>query len=138
MDESGGDEAEEKTEETEEGGSAPAPPPTAAATKKPTDAILSEMIQDLVQQLPDNFDLDAASEKFPIKYLLPLNTVLVQEMGRYNRLVDVIRTNLASLQRAVCGHATMTAELESTGKGIYIFISRIKIKSFIRWIFFNK
>lgn len=75
------------------------------------------MIQDLMQQLPDNFDLDAAADKFPINYLIPLNTVLVQEMGRYNRLVDVIRNNLGSLQRAVCGHATMTAELESTGKG---------------------
>jgi dynein heavy chain len=75
------------------------------------------MIQDLIQQLPDNFDLDLAEEKFPINYLQPLNTVLVQEMGRYNRLVGIIRTNLGSLQRAVCGHVTMTAELEATGKG---------------------
>lgn len=79
------------------------------------------MIQDLIQQLPENFDLDLAEERFPISYLNPLNTVLVQEMGRYNRLVDTIRVNLSSLLRAVMGHVTMTAELESTGKGKAVF-----------------
>lgn len=125
LDESGGGgggeaEAGKSTDSEETGshpGTAPAPAAAAASTKKPADAILNDMIQDLIQQLPDSFDIDAAADKFPINYLLPLNTVLVQEMGRYNRLVDVIRTNLGSLQRAVCGHATMTAELESTGKG---------------------
>ena len=112
LDESGG---ATETGEVEEG-SAP-PPPAAAAAKKPADAILSEMIADLVQQLPESFDLDLAADKFPISYLQPLNTVLVQEMGRYNKLVDVIRTNLGSLQKAVLGHVTMTAELEATGRG---------------------
>lgn len=124
LDESGGNEQAEEGESQEESGEKPAqpaaaPPPT-SSSKKPVDAVLSDMIQDLIQQLPENFDLDLAEERFPISYLKPLNTVLVQEMGRYNRLVDTIRVNLSSLLRAVMGHVTMTAELESTGKGITI------------------
>ncbi|XP_045030294.1 dynein axonemal heavy chain 7 isoform X2 [Daphnia magna] len=111
-----GEEIQEDSAEKAQQQSAPAPP--VSSQKKPTDAILNEMIQDLIQQLPESFDLDLAEEKFPINYLQPLNTVLVQEMGRYNRLVGIIRTNLGSLQRAVCGHVTMTAELESTGKAL--------------------
>lgn len=126
IDESGVTEQETADEPEDEAGekpqqpaAAPPPPPAppASSQKKPVDAILNEMIQDLLHQLPENFDLDLAEERFPINYLQPLNTVLVQEMFRYNRLVDIIRTNLGSLQRAVCGHVTMTAELESTGKG---------------------
>ena len=62
--------------------------------------------------------MDAASVKYPISYEDPLNTVLVQEMGRYNRLLDVIRANLQALQKAVSGHATMTKELESSAKSM--------------------
>jgi dynein heavy chain len=117
IDESGEGEQAEGEEGQDDSGEKSAPPPPVSSQKKPTDAILNEMIQDLIQQLPENFDLDLAEEKFPINYLEPLNTVLVQEMGRYNRLVGIIRSNLGSLQRAVCGHVTMTAELEATGKG---------------------
>lgn len=70
------------------------------------------------QQLPGSFDVDAASVKYPISYEDPLNTVLVQEMGRYNRLLDTIRANLQALQKAVSGHATMTKDLESSAKSM--------------------
>ena len=138
LDESGG-EAESKTDEEEGSGqAAPPPPPIPVAAKKPADAVLSDMIADLVQQLPESFDLDLAADRFPISYLQPLNTVLVQEMGRYNKLVDIIRTNLGQLQKAVCGHVTMTAELEATGRGkekLFFKKSQFKCVSFILFIF---
>lgn len=52
-----------------------------------------------------------------MSYHQPLNTVLVQEMGRFNNLLDIIRNNLSSLQRAVSGYVTMTQDLESTARG---------------------
>lgn len=52
-----------------------------------------------------------------MNYHQPLNTVLVQEMGRYNILMDIIRSDLSCLQRAVSGYVTMTQQLESTAKG---------------------
>ena len=47
------------------------------------------------------FDLEAAGAKFPVAYNESMNTVLVQEMERFNRLISVIRTTLKNLKKAV-------------------------------------
>jgi len=39
--------------------------------------------------------------KYPVIYMESMNTVLRQELIRYNRLIDVIRTSLHNLSRAV-------------------------------------
>ena len=62
-----------------------------------------------------------------MSYHQPLNTVLVQEMGRYNNLLDVIRSDLGCLQRAVSGYVTMTQDLESTAKGLHYEYFNIEI-----------
>ena len=55
----------------------------------------------LFPQLPPVFDLEQAMKLYPVSYGESMNTVLVQEMERFNRLTSAITTSLSNLQKAL-------------------------------------
>jgi len=62
---------------------------------------------------PDAFDVVEVIEKYPTQYNESMNTVLTQELVRYNGLTRVIRSSLANVQKAVKGLLVMSGELEA-------------------------
>lgn len=59
--------------------------------------------EEILGRMPPPFHVDAALAKYPTRREQSLNTVLVQEMSRYNTLNNTITTTLHAVLRAIEG-----------------------------------
>lgn len=73
---------------------------------------------DISRRLPEQFDEEAAAEKYPVEYTNSMNTVLRQELIRFNRLLAFIKTSLNDTRRAILGQLAMIPELEKIHKAM--------------------
>jgi dynein heavy chain len=76
------------------------------------DAITNRLCDSLLNELPALFDIEAAEKKYPISYQQSMNTVLTQELDRFNGLIKVIVSSLKNLKKAIKGEVLLSAELE--------------------------
>jgi len=78
-----------------------------------TEKALEATASDILTKLPNNFDVEAATIKYPVMYTESTNVVLIQEMERFNVLLSVICKSLQDLIKAIKGAIVMTPELEA-------------------------
>eukprot|EP01012_Entosiphon_sulcatum_P008694 TRINITY_DN14772_c0_g1_i1.p1 TRINITY_DN14772_c0_g1~~TRINITY_DN14772_c0_g1_i1.p1 ORF type:complete len:4302 (+),score=681.03 TRINITY_DN14772_c0_g1_i1:35-12907(+) len=88
---------------------------------EPTDvksAVLM-IVQEMLGKFPPPFNVEEALRKYPLTYSESMNTVLVQELFRYNRLADIISSSLRNLTKAIQGQVLMSSQLEDVFTAIY-------------------
>lgn len=87
-------------------------PRTTAGAGKSYEDNIQEICTDILDQLPEAFDLDRALKERPISYDNCMNTVINQELIRFNNLTKFIRITLNDLKKAMVGLAVLSPMLE--------------------------
>lgn len=73
----------------------------------------------LIRDIPHPWmSLENVQTKYPVMYEESLNTVLVQELVRYNRLLKVILDSLRSLLKGLKGLVVMTNDLDQMANSL--------------------
>ncbi|CAL9702663.1 unnamed protein product [Knipowitschia caucasica] len=85
-----------------------------------SDNTLYDIANNILTKLPKNFDTETALLKFPVCYEESMNTVLVQEMERYNTLCSTIRVSIQNVLKAIKGLVVMDAELEAVAGSLIV------------------
>uniref|UniRef100_A0A8C2U835 Dynein axonemal heavy chain 3 n=1 Tax=Coturnix japonica TaxID=93934 RepID=A0A8C2U835_COTJA len=73
---------------------------------------VEDLAQDILSKLPSDFDVEEVMRMYPVLYEESMNTVLRQELIRFNRLTQVVRSSLINIGKAIKGLVLMSAELE--------------------------
>uniref|UniRef100_A0A8C4DY39 Dynein axonemal heavy chain 3 n=1 Tax=Dicentrarchus labrax TaxID=13489 RepID=A0A8C4DY39_DICLA len=88
------------------------PRQTGGGAKSPQE-VVDELAEDILSKLPADFDIQMVIDKYPVMYEESMNTVLRQEIIRFNRLTHVVRISLVNIRKALKGQIVMSAELEN-------------------------
>eukprot|EP00668_Euglena_longa_P033659 GGOE01043258.1.p1 GENE.GGOE01043258.1~~GGOE01043258.1.p1 ORF type:complete len:629 (+),score=195.85 GGOE01043258.1:40-1887(+) len=82
------------------------------------DDLLKALTASLIPRLPRPFEVPAILARYPITHTQSMNTVIVQEAERFNRLLHLVHRSLADLARALRGEVVMSQELELMGASL--------------------
>ena len=66
----------------------------------------------MLQSLPAIFNIKIIQQQFPMDYNNSMNTVLIQELIRYNHLLATIKIHLQTIIKAIKGEVVMSKKLE--------------------------
>ncbi|XP_047461369.1 dynein axonemal heavy chain 3 [Mugil cephalus] len=75
--------------------------------------VVDGLAEDILSKLPADFDIQMVIDKYPVMYEESMNTVLRQEIIRFNRLTGVVRASLVNIRKALKGQIVMSSDLEN-------------------------
>eukprot|EP00842_Homolaphlyctis_polyrhiza_P000439 jgi/Hompol1/1396/HPOL_002693-RA len=85
---------------------------------KSQDELTGDIASGILATLPPDFDVVLAKKHYPVKYEESMNTVLIQELVRYNRLLRIVRESLQNVLKAIKGLVVMSKELEEVASSL--------------------
>ncbi|KAK7127569.1 hypothetical protein R3I93_020220 [Phoxinus phoxinus] len=95
-------------------------PRVAASGGKSRDEIIEEIVEGIMEKIPNLINVQEVMKKYPVMYEESMNTVLVQEVIRYNKLLSVISQSLGDQVKALKGLVVMSSELELMSNSLFI------------------
>ena len=76
------------------------------------------MISLILSKINKTFNISEVLIKYPFNYLESLSTVLLQELTRYNTLIELIQDSLSILQKVYEGYALINSENEKLAESL--------------------
>lgn len=84
------------------------------------DDIIAGLAEDIPSRMPKPYDVEKALLDFPTKYEESMNTVITQELMRFNKLTAVIMKSLKEIKRAIAGLVVLSGDLEAMGNSMVV------------------
>jgi len=81
--------------------------------------MIMQLADSILVDIPEPFDIKQAERKYPVSYEQSMNTVLTQELIRFNGLINIIRGSLKDLKKAIKVEILLSAQLEEALKSLF-------------------
>lgn len=94
-------------------------PRSSAGAGKSREQQIDETAVTILDRTPIAWELENVMKKYPTSYNESMNTVLVQEVIRYNRLLNTMKNTLEQLRKALKGEMVMTESLEAMASSLF-------------------
>jgi len=77
------------------------------------EAMIINLANTILNDVPAPFDMDYARKHYDTDYLQSMNSVLTQELEKFNILNNLIKNSLKELKKAIAGEALLSPQLEA-------------------------
>lgn len=76
------------------------------------DAKVNAIADNVLSEVPLPYNVKEAEKKYPVRYEQSMNTVLTQELSRFNALINLIRGSMQDMKKAIKGEVLLSPQLE--------------------------
>jgi dynein heavy chain len=77
------------------------------------EAMIVTLANTIIAEVPECFDMEYARQHYDTDYMQSMNSVLTQELEKFNRLITLIKSSLKELKKAIAGEALLSPSLEA-------------------------
>ncbi|XP_066927305.1 dynein axonemal heavy chain 1-like isoform X2 [Clytia hemisphaerica] len=94
-------------------------PKSSSGSGRSREEIMEETARSILSKVPDPISLADVLQKYPVMYEESMNTVLAQEVTRYNKLLTTVQDTLQDLLKALKGLVVMSEQLEMMSNSLF-------------------